>query len=100
VQAHIATIDIEGVRVGNTAEVRFTAFHDRAIPMIAGTITSISQDRLMDEATKQPYYLALVDIPDENIPEKYRGAVASGIRSHHANEGAYGLRLSDRAIAQ
>jgi HlyD family type I secretion membrane fusion protein len=81
VQAHIATIDIEGVRVGNTAEVRFTAFHDRAIPMIAGTITSISQDRLMDEATKQPYYLALVDVPDENIPEKYRGTVASGMNA-------------------
>src|SRR5262245_21496321 len=81
VQAHIATFDIEGVRVGNRAEVRFTAFHDRAIPMIGGTITSISQDRLMDEVTKQPYYVALVDVPDENIPEKYRGAVASGMNT-------------------
>jgi len=81
VQAHISTIDIEGVRAGNVAEVRFPAFHDRAIPMIAGTIISISQDRLMDEATKQPYYLALVDVPDENIPEKYRGAVASGMNT-------------------
>ena len=49
--------------------------------MIAGTIISISQDRLMDEATKQPYYLALVDVPDENIPEKYRGAVAPGMNT-------------------
>ncbi len=79
VQAHISTIDIEGVRAGNVAEVRFPAFHDRALPMIGGKILSISQDRLMDEGTKQPYYLALIDVPEENIPERYRGTVASGM---------------------
>ena len=47
--------------------------------MISGKIMSISQDRLMDEATKQPYYLALVDVPEENIPERYRGKVMSGM---------------------
>jgi hypothetical protein len=35
----------------------------------------------MDDATKQPYYLALVDVPDENIPKKYCGAVASGMNT-------------------
>ena len=35
----------------------------------------------MDEATKQPYYLALVDVPEENIPEHYRGKVASGMNA-------------------
>jgi len=81
VQAHVSTLDIEGVRIGNVAEVRFPAFHDRTMPMISGTVLSISQDRLMDEATKQPYYLALVDVPEENVPEKYRGKVASGMNA-------------------
>ena len=81
VQAHISTLDIEGVHAGNAAEVRFPAFHDRALPMIDGKIMSISQDRLMDEATKQPYYLALIDVPDENIPEHYRGKVAPGMNA-------------------
>ena len=81
VQAHVSTLDIEGVRIGNAAEVRFPAFHDRTMPMIAGNVISISQDRLMDEATKQPYYLALVDVPEENIPEHYRGKVASGMNA-------------------
>jgi HlyD family type I secretion membrane fusion protein len=79
VQAHVSTLDIEGVRAGNVAEVRFPAFHDRALPMIGGTILSISQDRLIDESNKQPYYLALIDVPEENIPEHYRGKVASGM---------------------
>jgi HlyD family type I secretion membrane fusion protein len=81
VQAHISTLDIEGVFVGNTAEVRFPAFHDRALPMIGGKIISISQDRLMDEASKQPYYLALIDVPEENIPQQYRGRLSSGMNA-------------------
>jgi HlyD family type I secretion membrane fusion protein len=81
VQAHVSTLDIEGVHAGNVAEVRFPAFHDRALPMIAGTILSISQDRLVDESTKQPYYLALIDVPEENIPTHYRGKVASGMNA-------------------
>jgi len=81
VQAHVSTLDIEGVHAGNVAEVRFPAFHDRALPMIGGKILSISQDRLIDEATKQPYYLALIDVPEENIPEHYRGKVASGMNT-------------------
>jgi len=79
VQAHISTLDIEGVQAGNRAEVRFPAFHDRALPMIGGKIISISQDRLIDEASKQPYYLAVVDVPEEHIPEKYKGRVTSGM---------------------
>ena len=81
VQAHVSTLDIEGVHAGNAAEVRFPAFHDRALPMIGGKILSISQDRLIDESTKQPYYLALIDVPDENIPEQYRGKLASGMNA-------------------
>jgi len=79
VQAHISTLDIEGVTVGKNAEVRFPAFHDRTLPMIGGTILSISQDRLIDEASKQPYYLALIDVPEENLPAHYRGKVTSGM---------------------
>jgi HlyD family type I secretion membrane fusion protein len=81
VQAHISTLDIEGVSVGRTAEVRFPAFHDRSLPMIGGTIISISQDRLLDEASKQPYYLALIDVPEENIPAHYRGTLTSGMNA-------------------
>jgi HlyD family type I secretion membrane fusion protein len=81
VQARVSTLDIEGVSVGKTAEVRFPAFHDRSLLMIAGTIISISQDRLIDEATKQPYYLALIDVPEENIPPHYRGKLTSGMNA-------------------
>jgi HlyD family type I secretion membrane fusion protein len=79
VQAHISPNDIEGLTAGQTAEVRFPAFHDRTMPMIKGKVTSVSRDRLVDEATKQPYYLALVDVDPEDIPQKYRDKTIPGL---------------------
>jgi HlyD family type I secretion membrane fusion protein len=81
VQAHISTLDIEGLSPGKSAEVRFPAFHDRSLPIISGTIVSISEDRLIDEHCKQPYYLAIIDVPEENIPEPHRGTLVSGMNA-------------------
>ncbi|WP_461369755.1 HlyD family type I secretion periplasmic adaptor subunit [Candidatus Darwinibacter acetoxidans] len=81
IQAQISTLDIEAIQPGNVAEVRFPAFHDRTLPMIAGTVKSISQDRLVNETNKQPYYLAIIDVPDKNIPEHYRGKLTPGMNA-------------------
>lgn len=79
VQAQIQVNDIEGISIGRQAEVRFPAFHSKTLPMIPGTITSLSHDRLMDDANKQPYYLALITVRDEDIPPVYRGRTLPGL---------------------
>lgn len=79
VQARVSAIDIQQVSVGKSAEVRFPAFKERLLPMIASTVVSLSQDRLIDEVSKQPYYLALVDVPDGNLPPQYRGKLTPGM---------------------
>jgi HlyD family type I secretion membrane fusion protein len=79
VAARVSTLDIEALQPNNSAEVRFPAFHDRTLPLITGTVKSISQDRLIDETNKQPYYLAIIDIPDDHIPEAYRGKLTPGM---------------------
>ena len=79
VQARVSPIDIQSVSVGQSAEVRFPAFRERILPMIASTVISVSQDRLIDEASKQPYYLAVVDVPDENLPPQYHGKLTPGM---------------------
>jgi len=81
IQAHVSPLDIEQVAAGKSAEVRFPAFHERVLPPIPATIISLSQDRLIDEGTKQPYYLALLDVPDENLPVQYRGKLTSGMNA-------------------
>ena len=79
IDAHVPTNSIEGVFAGKTAEVRFAAFHDRALPMIGGTIMTVSQDRMIDESSKESYYLARIYVPQENIPEPYREQVTPGM---------------------
>ncbi len=81
IQAHVSPLDIKMVAAGNSAEVRFAAFHERSLPIIPATVLSVSQDRLMDEATKQPYYLALVNVPDNNLPPQYRGKLTAGMNA-------------------
>ncbi len=79
IQAHVSTLDIEEVQAHNVAEVRFPGFKDRTVPLITGNVISISQDRLIDETDKKPYYLAIIDVPQENIPDVYRGKVMPGM---------------------
>ncbi len=48
---------------------------------IFGNVTSISQDRLMDEATKQPYFLALIKVDTAHIPEEFRSKLTPGLNA-------------------
>ncbi len=68
VQARVSPAETERLSKGMSAEVRFSAFRSKVLPLITGHVSTVSRDRLVDEATKQPYFLAQVvaeDIPDE-----------------------------------
>ncbi len=64
VEARVSPLDIDRVHVGQTAEVRFSAFKSRTTPKIDGALISLSADRLIDERSPnpEPYYLARVSI--------------------------------------
>jgi HlyD family type I secretion membrane fusion protein len=79
VQAHVAPNDVDRLRPGMNAEVRFTSFHSRTIPVISGVVTSISRDRLIDEASKQPYFLAQVQVTEEKLPPELQGRLIAGL---------------------
>ncbi|WP_348629060.1 HlyD family secretion protein, partial [Mesorhizobium sp. M7A.F.Ca.CA.004.06.2.1] len=44
------------------AEVRFTSYKQRSIPIVHGRVTRISADRITDSKTGFPYYLADVAV--------------------------------------
>jgi len=69
VEAKISPIDIDRVRVGQTAEIRFSSFKTRDTPRVDGTVIAISADRLVDETDPQktPYYLARVEISPKGL---------------------------------
>lgn len=79
VQAQFSPSDIDSFRIGSQAEIRFSSFHNRSLPMIPGTVRSISRDRLIDEATKQPYYLVIVAVNQSVLPSELTGKVMPGL---------------------
>jgi HlyD family type I secretion membrane fusion protein len=62
VEAKIRVEDISDIRPGMKAEVHFTSYKQRVLPLIHGQVAEISADRLTDERTQVPYYTAKVDV--------------------------------------
>ncbi|BAV48104.1 HlyD family type I secretion membrane fusion protein [Mesorhizobium loti] len=58
VQAQVRVEDISSLRSDMMAEVRFTSYKQRSIPIIHGRVTRISADRVTDSKTGFPYYVA------------------------------------------
>jgi epimerase transport system membrane fusion protein len=65
VDARVSPVDIDRVRLGMEATIRFSAFKNATTPIIQGKLTKISADRLVDEQTGSPYYLARVEVSEE-----------------------------------
>jgi membrane fusion protein, type I secretion system len=65
VDARVSPMDIDRVSVGTEATVRFSAFKSATTPTIFAVVTKISADRLVDEQTGIPYYLARVEVSEE-----------------------------------
>jgi len=79
IEVQFSPNDIDGVIVGQEAEVRFPAFHSRMIPLILGRLESVSRDRLVDETSKQAYYRGIVGLDTMKIPEEWRSRVKAGM---------------------
>ena len=78
IQARFSPQDVDSLRPGQRTELRFSSFHDRTIPVIFGSIQSISQDRLVDEAQHIPYYLAVVKVDQSSLPARLKGRLRAG----------------------
>ncbi|MBK9307047.1 MAG: HlyD family type I secretion periplasmic adaptor subunit [Nitrospira sp.] len=69
IEAQVDPIDIDRVKVGQRAEVRFSAFKTRDLPTIEGTLISVSADRLIGDHQdgETAYYLARVAVSPEGL---------------------------------
>jgi len=65
IEAKVDPIDIDVVHVGLEAQVRLTAFSLRNAKPVAGRVTSVSADRLIDERTGQAYYRARIELTED-----------------------------------
>lgn len=68
IEAKLAPLDIDRVKIGQTAEIRLDVFNSRNMPKIEGTLLALSADRLIEEnVEKTPYYLARVEVNPEGL---------------------------------
>lgn len=68
IQVRVAPQDVDAVKVGQPAILRLTALNARTTPDVPGSVTFLSADRLVDEATREPYYTARLEIAGEFPP--------------------------------
>lgn len=78
ISARVAPQDVDVVKVGQGASVRFVALNTRTTPEVPATIEYISADRLIDPATQEPYFDARLKLgselpPSFNIDQIYPG---------------------------
>jgi len=69
VEARIRPEDINYVRQGSVAEVRLTAYKQRNTPLVKGTVTYVSGDRMLDDSTKAPFYVVHVELSPQALAD-------------------------------
>lgn len=79
IEAEVRPNDIDRLYPGMQSEIRFPAFRERETPVIQGKVRALSRDRLADEATHAPYYLAVVAISDTDIPPLLAARLRAGM---------------------
>ena len=65
VVAQLQTADIDKVKVGLMADIRFSAFNTRETHVIEGKVVHVSADSFMDEKSGMPYYEAKIEVTKE-----------------------------------
>jgi HlyD family secretion protein len=65
IEARLQPQDIDHVRTGQTAFVRFSAFNQRTTPQLTGAVSYVSADTSHDQQTNAPYFTVRIVLPDE-----------------------------------
>lgn len=67
VEVHVQPSDIDNVRLGQRAVLRFAAFNTRTTPEVDGVVTRVSADVSADTKTGQSFYVARIGIAPEEL---------------------------------
>ncbi|MEP7350923.1 MAG: HlyD family type I secretion periplasmic adaptor subunit [Sphingorhabdus sp.] len=69
VQAQVSPSDADDLSVGQAAEIRIAALHDRQLPVLKGQITRLSADSFLDDRTGQQFYTAEISADPASLAE-------------------------------
>jgi HlyD family type I secretion membrane fusion protein len=69
VEGRIRPEDINSVRIESRADIRLTAYRQRTTPLVRGSVSYVSGDRLVDPQTGAPYYVVHVSVQPQALAE-------------------------------
>ncbi len=67
VEAQVAPNDIDLVRPGLIAHVRLSAYKTRHMPLVDGTVATVSADKITDPKTGAGYYTARIEVDAKQL---------------------------------
>lgn len=67
VEAQITPVDVDTVRIGMPASIRLSHAAARTTPVLEGLVERISPDRMTDQRTGMPYFVARIAIAPEEL---------------------------------
>lgn len=79
IQAKISPLDVDRVTQGMRAEIRFPSFRYFGADIITGSLRSVSRDRLIEDASREPYFAAEVTVDRATIPAAFANRLTAGI---------------------
>ena len=79
IATQVSPLDIDSVAAGEKAEIRFSSLSRRTTPTLSGRVQSVSADALVNDATKQPYYLARVTVNRADMPANIATKLTPGM---------------------
>lgn len=65
IEARLQPNDIDQVRMGQTAFIRFSAFNQRVTPQLNGRVSYVSADISHDQQSNAPYFTVRVTLPED-----------------------------------
>lgn len=94
VVAQLQTTDIDKVKVGLMADIRFSAFNTRKTHVIEGKVVHVSADSFMDEKRGTQYYEAKIEVTKEGEKQvaEYGFELVSGMPAEVM------IRVSERTM--
>ncbi len=67
IEAQVMPKDMESIKVGLRTKVQLSAYKSRLVPRVEGEVIYFSADRIHDERSKYPHYIARIRIPKEAL---------------------------------
>jgi multidrug efflux pump subunit AcrA (membrane-fusion protein) len=80
-EAQITPIDVDTVRIGMPASIRLSHAAARTTPVLEGAVERIAPDRMTDQRTGMPYFMARIAIAPEEMARYDHLRLQSGMNA-------------------